>query len=144
MLIIISSVWASAFAGTAPNQSANLINVNNGPVSPVQAPTPTPAPTKSYQVCYAIIGAGCDGFIALVTIQNTGGAPIKGWTVRWNYAGNQKVIYSWDGDAAQSGKTVSVANASCNQTIPAGGSACFGLQACYSGSNVSPTVFSLQ
>lgn len=142
LIVIISFVWTSAYAGTVPSQSANLVNVNNSPVSPVQAPTPTP--TKSYQVCYALTGAWYGGFTALVTIENKGATPIKGWTVRWNYTGNQAVFYTWDGAAVQSGKTVSVANAGCNQTIPVDGTVCFSFQACYSGANINPTVFSLQ
>ena len=144
IIIIITFVWTSAYAATAPSQSANSFNVNCLPVSPVEAPTPTPAPAKKYTVTYGLLSAWCDGFIATVTIQNKGTAPIKGWTVRWNYTGNQSLAYSWNGDAVQSGKTVSVANASCNQTIPVGGSVCFGFQACYTGTNANPTVFTLQ
>lgn len=129
---------ASVHAGTPPTQKANSINVNCIPVSAVEPPA------SSCKVSYEVIGGWCNGFIATITIQNKGTAPLKGWAVRWNYSGNQAVVYSWNGNAVQSGKTVTVSNASCNQTIAPGCSVSFSLQACYSGTNTNPTTFTFE
>jgi hypothetical protein len=80
------------------------------------------------------------GFTATVTINNTGTTATKGWKVTWTYAGSQKITNSWNGTVTQSGAAVTATNVGYNGAIPAGGSASFGFQGTYTGSNAAPTV----
>ncbi|MCU8593366.1 glycoside hydrolase family 6 protein [Streptomyces olivaceus] len=82
------------------------------------------------------------GFTAAVTVTNNGAAA-SGWSLGWTYAGSQKVTGSWNAKVSQSGAAVTAANESHNGTLSTGGSASFGFQATYSGSNAIPATFTL-
>ncbi|MFA3872759.1 glycoside hydrolase family 6 protein [Streptomyces sp. MMCC 100] len=82
------------------------------------------------------------GFTAAVTVTNNGAAT-SSWSLGWTYAGSQKVTNSWNAKVSQSGAAVTAANESYNGTLSTGGSASFGFQATYSGSNAIPAAFTL-
>jgi cellulose 1,4-beta-cellobiosidase len=82
------------------------------------------------------------GFTAAVTITNNSAAK-SSWSLKWSYAGNQKVTSGWNAKVSQSGTAVTAANESYNGTLPTGGSAGFGFQGSYSGTNAVPTTFTL-
>src|SRR3984885_12649109 len=82
------------------------------------------------------------GFTASVSITNTGTA-ITSWTLAYSYTGNQTLTQGWSGNWAQSGKNVTVTNASWNGSLGTGASAQTGANFSYSGTNTSPTVFTL-
>ncbi|MBN1311572.1 MAG: cellulose binding domain-containing protein [Anaerolineae bacterium] len=84
------------------------------------------------------------GFTANVVITNNGSSAINGWTLTWTFPGNQQIVHLWNGSYTQSGASVSVSNAGWNGTIGAnGGTASFGFNANYSGTNSDPTSFAL-
>ncbi|MFE7725966.1 cellulose 1,4-beta-cellobiosidase [Streptomyces anthocyanicus] len=82
------------------------------------------------------------GFTAAVTVTNNGAAT-SSWSLGWTYAGSQKVTNSWNAKVTQSGAAVTAANESYNGTLSTGGSASFGFQGAYSGSNAIPATFTL-
>ncbi|NUS78992.1 MAG: cellulose 1,4-beta-cellobiosidase, partial [Streptomyces sp.] len=82
------------------------------------------------------------GFTAAVTITNNGAAK-SSWSLKWSYAGNQKISNGWNAKVSQSGTSVTAANESYNGTLGTGGSASFGFQASYSGTNAIPATFTL-
>ncbi|MFF5187437.1 glycoside hydrolase family 6 protein [Streptomyces sp. NPDC000345] len=82
------------------------------------------------------------GFTAAVTITNNA-AGKSGWSVKWSYAGNQKVTNGWNARVSQNGAEVTATDAGYNSTLPSGGSVSFGFNASYSGSNAVPATFSL-
>ncbi|KAB8139630.1 pectate lyase [Chloroflexia bacterium SDU3-3] len=82
------------------------------------------------------------GFTANVTITN-GGAALSGWTLTWNFAGDQAISSAWNASVTQSGKAVSATNMSYNGSIPTGGTQSFGFQATFSGTNAAPASFAL-
>jgi cellulose 1,4-beta-cellobiosidase len=82
------------------------------------------------------------GFTAAVTVTNNGAAT-SSWSLGWTYAGSQKVTNSWNAKVSQSGAAVTAANESYNGTLATGGSASFGFQGTYSGSNAIPATFTL-
>jgi cellulose 1,4-beta-cellobiosidase len=82
------------------------------------------------------------GFTAAVTVTNQGAAK-SNWSVKWSYAGNQKVTSGWNAKLSQSGAAVTAANESYNGTLGTGGSVSFGFQASYSGTNAIPATFTL-
>ena len=60
----------------------------------------------------------------------------------WVYSGNQQLTQSWNGNYTQSGKSVTITNASWNGTVAAGATVSgIGFNANYSGTNINPTVF---
>ena len=82
------------------------------------------------------------GFTTAVTITNNGAAK-SSWSLKWTYAGNQKISNGWNAKISQSGSSVTAANESYNGSLPTGGSASFGFQASYSGTNAVPATFTL-
>ncbi|MEU6178959.1 glycoside hydrolase family 6 protein [Streptomyces coeruleorubidus] len=82
------------------------------------------------------------GFTAAVTITNNSAAK-SSWSLKWSYAGNQKVTSGWNARISQSGADVTVANESYNARLATGGSVSFGFQGSYSGSNAIPATFTL-
>jgi hypothetical protein len=83
------------------------------------------------------------GFTANVTIANTGSTAINGWTLAFTFPGDQKITNSWSGPATQSGENVSITNVGYNAQIPANGSTSIGFQGTWTGSDASPTSFSV-
>ncbi|MFE1835503.1 glycoside hydrolase family 6 protein [Streptomyces sviceus] len=82
------------------------------------------------------------GFTAAVTITNNSTAK-SSWSLKWAYAGNQKVTSGWNAKISQSGTAVTAANESYNGTLATGGSVSFGFQGSYSGTNAVPAAFTL-
>ncbi|MCX5052756.1 MULTISPECIES: glycoside hydrolase family 6 protein [unclassified Streptomyces] len=82
------------------------------------------------------------GFTAAVTVTNNGAAK-SSWSVKWSYAGNQKVTSGWNAKVSQSGADVTAANETYNAALATGGSVSFGFQGTYSGSNAIPATFKL-
>src|SRR5262245_1656046 len=73
------------------------------------------------------------GFSATVKVNNVGTSSVSGWTVTFSYAGNQALQQGWNGTWSQSGRQVTVTNASWNASVPAGGSVSPGANFSYSG-----------
>jgi cellulase/cellobiase CelA1 len=94
-------------------------------------------------VHYAIVSTWNDGFTADVTVVNRTGAALKGWTVGWSFAGNQRVTNLWNGIATQAGQSVKVANAAWNGSVASGGTLAFGFQGAFSGTNPAPSAITL-
>ncbi|MEU8262089.1 glycoside hydrolase family 9 protein [Micromonospora sp. NPDC048999] len=101
-----------------------------------------PAPTCA--VTYTTHGSWPGGFNTQVTVRNTGKSALNGWTVRWAFAGDQKVSDHWSAKLSQSGATVTATNESWNATIAPGAEITFGLIGSTSGGpNPTPTLITL-
>ena len=112
--------------------------------SAVATATYTISSSSSYLVSYSISNDWGSGAVINVTITNNSAAVLNSWTLAWTFPGSQKISNLWNGSYTQSGESVSVNNLSYNGTIVAnGGTASFGFQITYSGSNAKPTNFSL-
>jgi endoglucanase len=79
------------------------------------------------------------GFGASVTVK-AGNAPINGWTVRWTFANGQTITQLWDGNDTASGAAHSVTNMPYNGSLAASGTATFGFNGTWSGTNSIPTL----
>ncbi|MFC9126164.1 glycoside hydrolase family 6 protein [Streptomyces sp. NPDC057099] len=93
-------------------------------------------------VDYKIQNQWSTGFTAAVTITNNSAAK-SSWSLKWSYAGNQKVTSGWNAKLSQSGAAVTAANESYNAQLGTGASVSFGFQGSYSGSNAIPGTFTL-
>ncbi|MER7622281.1 cellulose binding domain-containing protein [Streptomyces sp. NPDC126503] len=83
------------------------------------------------------------GFTAGVTVRNTGTTAVEGWQLAWTYPGGQRVTSSWNATVTQNGSSVSARNTDWNRTLAPGATASFGVQGTSSGTNPSPTAFTL-
>ncbi|MET0426112.1 MAG: glycoside hydrolase family 6 protein [Actinoplanes sp.] len=83
------------------------------------------------------------GFTGTVNVTNLGDAISSGWTVNWDFPGNQRVTQGWSATIAQSGARVTATNPSWSPAIATNGSVSFGFNADYSGTNTAPATFSL-
>jgi endo-1,4-beta-xylanase len=83
------------------------------------------------------------GFTANITLANTGTTAINGWALQFTFPGDQKITSTWNGTTTQSGKNVSITNASYNASIPANGSTTLGFQGTWTSNNTSPTSFTV-
>jgi endo-1,4-beta-xylanase len=152
VLNALNSPTTSYDGGTSPTAPTT------GPTDPTTPPdtpdTPdapdTPATTPAPAVTTPASGGGCTasyqqaagwpgGFLGSVTVTNTGGSAITGWTVDVAMAEGQSIVNVWNGVNTGSSGTVRVKNASYNAAIAAKGVQQFGFIATGS-SPPSPTV----
>jgi peroxidase len=84
-------------------------------------------------------------FQVQVTMANTGNVPVADrWTLNWSFANGQTLISSWNGDAVQDDRHITVTNGIGDRSIPAGQSTnAFGFQANRGSTNATPTNFTL-
>jgi endo-1,4-beta-xylanase len=140
--------WLKQYlAGVTPTSTPTqqpTPTVTIGP-TPTNTIAPTPTPTGSVTGCTVSYSANDwgSGATVSITIKNNGSAAINGWTLVWNYSGNQKITNMWNAGYTQNGTEITAKNAAYNGTIPAGGSVSFGFNISYSGSNPKPTSFTL-
>jgi non-reducing end alpha-L-arabinofuranosidase len=100
------------------------------------------AATAGCQVGYTVTSQWPGGFGASVAITNLGD-PVSGWQLGWSFGAGQAITQLWNGSYTQSGAQVTVTNASYNGAIGTGGSASFGFNGSWTGSNPVPTTFTL-
>jgi serine/threonine protein kinase len=111
--------------------------------SPGASPTPTPVPALSCTVHYWISSQWPGGFVANVTIFNTGSSPIQGWTLEFSFSAGQTLSYGWNGHFAQNGGQVSISNDGSDPTIAPGASVTPGFVGSWRWSNPAPASFAL-
>ncbi|MGX6603582.1 glycoside hydrolase family 6 protein [Micromonosporaceae bacterium Da 78-11] len=83
------------------------------------------------------------GFTGTVNVTNLGDPIANGWTVTWDFPGNQRITQGWSATVAQTGQHVTAANPSWSATLGTNASANFGFNADFSGTNARPATFSL-
>src|SRR6185437_5611455 len=83
------------------------------------------------------------GFTANVTVTNTGTTAINGWTLKFSFAGDQKVTNAWNATVTQSGTAVTATNVSYNATIAPSGNVQFGFQGTWTSNDTTPTAFTV-
>jgi endoglucanase len=86
---------------------------------------------------YSVVNDWGSGF--QIGLNVTASSALTGWTVNFTYAGNQTLTQGWSGNWTQSGKTVTVTNASWNGSLGTGASTSLGALFNYSGSNTAPS-----
>ena len=111
---------------------------------PLTFTTGTPA-TSTCTVGFVITTDWASGYVANITITNTGAAPIDGWTLNFTWPTSwQQVSGGWSGNWQQTGTAVTVTSTTDNAKLAgSGGSTSTGFVGAYSGPNINPTVFTL-
>ncbi len=126
----VKAVGSGGTASAASNQAS--------------ATTQAAAAAGACHVAYLDQNDWGSGFTGNLSITNAGSSAINSWVVTWSYAGNQQISQAWNSNYTQSGKNVTLTNASWNGTIAAGQTLTgIGWNANYSGTNTNPMVFYL-
>ena len=133
------SPTATSVLPTATNVPPTATSVP--PTATAVPPTATPGTGAGCSVSYVVGNDWGSGFTTNVTIGVK--TAVSGWTLKFNFPGNQTITNLWGGAYSQSGQSVTVNNASWNGNIGANGNASFGFQATYSGNNNAPSNFTL-
>ena len=81
-----------------------------------------------------------NGFVATVTVNNTGTTATNAWEVTWTWPGNQSIVNSWNAAVTQNGTSATALDMAYDNVIAAGGKTSFGLQASFSGTNSVPAL----
>ena len=137
----------ASYTYTSPGTyTATLKVTDNAGATATASKVITVTGTTTSSACavrYVNINDWKNGFQADIYISNAGKTAINGWTLAWQFAGNQQITNLWNGLVAQTGKSVVVRNESWNGTINAGATTQIGFVASYSGTNAKPTAFKL-
>jgi hypothetical protein len=144
----VNQITGGTTSTPTPVRTATPVTVTPTP-TPVRTATPvtvTPTPTPgsgNYIVTYSMNDWG-SGATVNITIKNNTSTAVNGWTLAWTFSGNQTITNLWSGSYTQNGTSVSVKDAGYNASIPAnGGTANFGFNISYSGTNAIPASFTL-
>jgi hypothetical protein len=105
--------------------------------------TSSPPPSLSCKVTYTNASVWQGGFVANITIANTGASQIAGWALTFTFGGDQQIRSGWGIVSSQSGQTVTLRNDTWNKNIPAGSSVSVGIQGTWTTSAAPPTAFTL-
>jgi Cellulose binding domain len=118
--------------------SPNVTQRADLPVSRVST-----TPPSTCMVTYHNDSEWSTGFVAQVTITNRGTASIAGWSLTFNFPGDQRVTNSWGATIQQNGNAITAVNAPWTAMIAPGGSISFGMSGSWQRSDAAPTAFTL-
>jgi hypothetical protein len=142
--------WVNGTGLAVTNFSYSIGGSGGGPspspsVTRSPSPAPSPSATGGSSACRVTYTPQQwqGGFTANVTVANTGGSAINGWTLTFTFPGDQRVSNAWNATLTQSGAAVTARNVDFNGSVAPGGSASFGFQGTWSSSNPAPAAFSL-
>jgi len=110
---------------------------------PTSPPPTSPAPGSACHVSYTKSSEWAGGFVANVTVGNTGTSPISGWKLAFTFPGDQKITSAWNATVSQSGESVTATNASYNAAISPGGSTSLGFQGTWTSNDTAPSGFTV-
>ncbi|MGE5290489.1 MAG: glycoside hydrolase family 6 protein [Micromonosporaceae bacterium] len=92
----------------------------------------------SCSASYATQSQWQGGFVANMTVTNTGTTALTSWTVTFAFPGDQHVTNFWNTSLTQSGENVTATNVSYNGNVAAGASTSFGFQGTWTNSDATP------
>ncbi|MEH0927404.1 cellulose binding domain-containing protein [Micromonospora sp. CPCC 205558] len=85
------------------------------------------APLTSCRATATVDAHWGNGFVATVTVRNTGTQSLDRWRVSWRWSGDERIQAVWGGVAETVGADVTVRNAPYNGTLALDGATTFGL-----------------
>ncbi|GAA1802105.1 hypothetical protein GCM10009682_24970 [Luedemannella flava] len=115
-------------------------------VPPVTSAAPTSGPpVTGSATCRvgAAVNAWNTGLTESITITNTGGSTVNGWSLVFTLPSGQTVTGGWNATYSPTSGQVTATNLSYNATIAPGASVSIGFQATHTGNAAAPTAFSL-
>lgn len=94
------------------------------------------------RVAYTVTNQWQGGFGANVAITNLGD-PITSWALSYAFPSGQTITQLWNGTYTASGSQVTVRNVAYNGAIATNATASFGFNGAFTGTNATPTAFTL-
>lgn len=94
-------------------------------------------------VAYTTSSQWAGGFVANLTVTDTGSSAIDGWALTFTFGGDQKVTSAWNAAVTQSGANVTATAESYNADIAAGAQVSLGFQGTWTASDATPTGFAV-
>ncbi|GHF67339.1 hypothetical protein GCM10018790_51620 [Kitasatospora xanthocidica] len=79
--------------------------------------------------------------VGSVTVVNNGLGQVNGWSLGFDFPGDNSITNSWNASVSQSGRSVNAGNVSYNASVPQGGSVQWGFKATWSSSDANPSGF---
>ncbi|MEJ3746174.1 PHB depolymerase family esterase [Actinomycetes bacterium KLBMP 9797] len=109
---------------------------------PPTSPPPTTTPPGACRVAYTV-NAWNTGLTASISITNTGGAAVNGWTLAFTLPGGQTITSGWNATYTPNSGAVSARNMTYNGALAPSASVGIGFQATHTGNTGRPTSFTL-
>lgn len=124
------------------SNTARATTTSSPPGPSSSSPSPSTSPL-SCRVTYTNQSQWSNGFVAGITITNTGQTVINGWELTFTLPGNVVITGYWGGTASQTGTAVVIRNPPWAAIIQPGANVSVGIQGMYSGTLALPTNFAL-
>jgi hypothetical protein len=118
------------------------------PTTPASTPPTSPPPTSPPPggACRAVdvISAWNTGLTSNITITNTSGSAINGWSLVFTLPSGQSIVPpGWNASYTPTSGQVTATNLAFNTSLPPGGSTTIGFQANHTGNSAAPASFTL-
>ncbi|GAA2354779.1 hypothetical protein Cme02nite_48070 [Catellatospora methionotrophica] len=113
---------------------------------PPKSSRPSAKPQPDAAACrvrYSIRNQWDPGFIADITVTNTGGTTVDGWTLRFAFPADQQLMNGWSATVGQSGREVTANDGGYHPRLAPGEAVTFGIQGTWGVANPAPSVFTL-
>jgi hypothetical protein len=103
----------------------------------------TPADSATCSVHYAVVSQWQDGFVAFITMTNTGTTAVSnGWDLQFSFPSpGQQLLSGWNADFQQRGLDVVAHSLSYNAVVRPGESVSLGFIGAYATANPAPVAF---
>ncbi len=121
----------SAAEQTLPPYTASLVTLQPGGSA-----------SATCRVAYSVNDWG-SGFTGSVTLTDTGDSPVDGWTLGFDWPGDQRISTGWNAVWTQTGSHVTAGDPDWNPTLTPGTATTLGFNATYTSGNPPPTAFTL-
>jgi cellulase/cellobiase CelA1 len=89
------------------------------------------------------VNAWNTGLTENITITNTGGATINGWSLAFTLPTGQTITNGWNATYSPTSGRVTATNVSYDASLPPGGALTIGFQATHTGNAAAPSSFTL-
>jgi dienelactone hydrolase len=126
--------------GPPPPPSSS--SASSQPSTPPSTPPSSPSSGSSCKVTDTV-NAWNNGATEQITIANTGGTTVNGWSLKFTLPAGQTITSAWNATVTPSSGAVAATNLSYNASIPAGGNTGFGFQISHTGDSAAPASFTL-
>ncbi|MEV4491367.1 lytic polysaccharide monooxygenase [Micromonospora coxensis] len=147
---VVYTIWQASHLDQPYYLCSDVIFGGGSTPPPTTPPPTTPPPTTPPPTTPPPPGDGCTatyrktnewsgGFGADVTVK-AGNAAISGWTVTWTWPNGQTITNSWNASITSSGSSVTAVNAGYNGALGANGTASFGFNGSWNGTNSTPSL----
>jgi poly(hydroxyalkanoate) depolymerase family esterase len=132
--------------GTTPPTTAPPTTAPPTTAPPTSTPPTTAPPTTSAPGACRVsdaVNAWNTGLTENITITNTGGATINGWSLAFTLPTGQTITNGWNATYSPTSGRVTATNVSYDASLPPGGALTIGFQATHTGNAAAPSSFTL-